>query len=370
MANGKKEETMIELDGDELQFSFPEVHHFADMSISFQQTLRIPDDGTDYPLPPGFRDFPLVHVDDYSENVPYSWIEHGGVMLPMYQSEGLWTCFSGRSHQKTMPECKGKKYKDSILQFPEYPFAIKVATGKINALTGDLWNERLQKDPQDYMVSTEQPWLDGYCVEKGIIRQFVAMPLGAGYTAEEQLTGGAQYGGLQIIAYPMKKESYERLFPPREKPVPYSDECNFPIDNRKICSVKENMGLAPGGRMKQGIFQDPFSIDDWDMDHKSRCFVHIVNSLMWKAITGKNPPNLPLLAVHYEYYGLPWFEYYDENAQPIDGSKKLETLKSVVEMGKEKDPAPLPENESVEPKNIVELFNELANNQVREGTGW
>jgi hypothetical protein len=50
------------------------------------------------------------------------------------------------------------------------------------------------------VVVPEQPWLDGYCVEKGIIRQFVAMPLGAGYTAEEQISGKAEHGGLQIMA--------------------------------------------------------------------------------------------------------------------------------------------------------------------------
>ena len=32
-----------------------------------------------------------------------------------------------------------------------------------------------------------------------MIRQFVAMPLGAGYTAEEQITGEAEHGGLQIV---------------------------------------------------------------------------------------------------------------------------------------------------------------------------
>ena len=57
----------------------------------------------------------------------------------------------------------------------------------------------------------KQPWLDGYCVEKGVIRQFVAMPLGEGYTVEEQLTGAAQHGGLQIVAYPMKRERYEEM---------------------------------------------------------------------------------------------------------------------------------------------------------------
>ena len=62
-----------------------------------------------------------------------------------------------------------------------------------------------QRHPQDYMVVPGQPWLDGFCVEKGLIRQFVAMPLGEGYTPEEQLTGEAEHGGLQIAVYPMKR---------------------------------------------------------------------------------------------------------------------------------------------------------------------
>ena len=67
------------------------------------------------------------------------------------------------------------------------------------------------------MVSSEQPWLDGYCVEKGLIRQFVAMPLGSGYSAEEQLSGKAEHGGMQIIVYPMKKSVFEKRFPERDE---------------------------------------------------------------------------------------------------------------------------------------------------------
>ena len=59
----------------------------------------------------------------------------------------------------------------------------------------------------------EQSWLDGYCIEKDIIRQFVAMPLGSGYSAEEQITGEAEHGGIQIIVYPMKPEIFEKRFP-------------------------------------------------------------------------------------------------------------------------------------------------------------
>lgn len=78
---------MIDLQRDTLVFSFPEVHQEAKLTIDFQRTLRIPDDGKDYPLPPGLDRFPTRLVDDFPDGVPPSWLEHGGVLLPMYQSE-------------------------------------------------------------------------------------------------------------------------------------------------------------------------------------------------------------------------------------------------------------------------------------------
>ena len=84
---------MIELNNNRLVFSFPEVHSQARLTVEFQRTLRIPDDGADYPLPPGLGAFPLRHVDDHAENVPAVWLQRGGVMLPMYQSEAIWLRF-------------------------------------------------------------------------------------------------------------------------------------------------------------------------------------------------------------------------------------------------------------------------------------
>ena len=173
---------MIELTSDSLSFSFPEIHKSAAFRIDFQRTLRIPDDGSDYSLPPGLGPFPLHHVDDHAERVPNAWLRRGGVMLPMYQSEAMWLNFSSTGYGW------GGRYGETSLP---YPFAVKIATGKINAVTGEEWEDGLHKDPQDYVVIPEQPWLDGYCVEKGIIRQFVAMPLGTGYSVEEQLTSEA-----------------------------------------------------------------------------------------------------------------------------------------------------------------------------------
>ena len=42
---------MIELRNDELVFRFQEVHADAELRVSFQRTLRIPDDNRSYPLP-------------------------------------------------------------------------------------------------------------------------------------------------------------------------------------------------------------------------------------------------------------------------------------------------------------------------------
>lgn len=345
---------MIELKEDSLVFTFPEVHPEAQLEINFQRTFRIPDDGKEYPLPPGFDNFPLRHVDDYAEKIPKRWIEHGGVMLPMYQSEALWLYF--HSHHL-------------FAHRNEYPFAIKVATGKINAVTGDTWSEGLSRGPQDYMVTQEQPWLDGYCIEKGVIRQFVAMPLGAGYSAEEQITGKGDHGGLQIAVYPMKRDKFEEYFPKREEEEERRFSIMADMEAPSVCySLAEpDMGLSPGGRMRQEIYDDPFELGDWDIENTSRCFVHIANSMVWRSITGDDPPTVPLTAKDYNEAGMPWFDYYNDDGRAADGAEKLEKMKSVAAMGKEKGDVPLPENESVEPDHIIKLRKDLKHNQVREG---
>ncbi len=339
---------MIELRNDALVFSFPEVHAEARLSIGFQRTLRIPDDDKTYPLPPGLGRFLLRHVDDFAANVPAGWREHGGVMLPMYQSEAMWLCFN--AHRR---DGRGSAY----------PFAIKVAAGKINAVSGQPWNTGLHQQPQDYVVAPEQSWLDGFCVSKGVIRQFVAMPLGAGYSAEEQITGDAQHGGLQIEVYPMKADAFERRFPRSSRWI----RRRMPGVACCMHAMLADMALAPGGTMKQEIYNDPFDLSDWDLSHSSRCFVHLANSLVWESITGHKPPTTPPTAAQYTRAGLPWFDYYSETSTAVDGSPILSNLKSIFTRGKAKGDVPLPENEPVRVSNIVALRRDLKPDQVREG---
>ena len=351
---------MIELRNDTLVISFPEVHPAARLRISFQRTLRIPDDGSSYPLPPSIGAFPIRHVDDFAARVAPHWLERGGVMLPMFQAEAMWLDFGS----------------DSVLGHEvAYPFAIKIAAGKIDACSGEDWREGLHRGPQDYLVAPEQPWLDGYCVEKGFINQFVAMPLGSGYSAEEQLTGRAEHGGVQIAVFPMKRAVFERRFPKvelaararRVGAMPPPAPCAAaPMD----CCMEADMGLAAGGRMRQEIYADPFDLSDWETTQRSRCFVHLCNSLVWQSITGSPPPHPAPTAAEYTRHGLPWFELYREGAKAVPGSERLAGVKTVAQLSKEKGHAVLPENQSVSPENIEQIRVGLKPGQVREGGGW
>ena len=318
---------MVTSQNDTLFFSFPEVHEDAKCSIRFQRTLRIPDDNREYPLPPGLGAFPLAHVEDYAEKLPQSWGEHGGVLLPMYQSEALWINFNSPS---------------------DYPFAVKIAVGKINAVTGKQWKNTLDADEQDYIVLPDQPWLDGICIQKGIIRQFVAMPLGGGYTVEEQITGQAEHGGLQILVYPVKKHVYDTI-----KRV--ESEC------RKVACIacaSMAMGLAPGGMMRQEIYEDKYGYDAWEQSVSSRTFVHILNSEQWHSVTGKEVPTQPASTEAYTNAGLPWFEYYGE-APALNGSSILAGLDSVAAKMVKQGKPPMAGNAAVNPTNIEKLSSRL-----------
>src|SRR5262249_25271861 len=334
------------------------------LKIEFQRTLRIPDDGKIYPLPAGFGCFPLRQVDDYKDTVPAPWIEHGGVLMPMYQSEALWILFG-----------------------TDYPFAVKVAAGKINAVTGELWRADLQTDPQNYLVLPEQPWLGGFAVRGGVVRQFVAMPLGAGYTIEEQITGKAGTGGIQLQVFPMRAEAYFRSEIEARLPKSLEDLLGELVDGILVSShmfgrsvlrsmglpssaaptcADASMGLGAGGTMRQEIYKDRHDFSDWDLSLTSRCFVHLCNSLVWRQVTGSNPPHPPFTAKEYARAGVPWFDYYRDDLAALSGSTVLDNAKSVSALGQDKGEKPLPENPSMEPEFIVQYGNARRPDEVRE----
>jgi len=329
----------------------------ADVTIHFRRTLRIPDDGRKYPLPAGLGSFPLRSVDDYSDAAPEEWRKRGGLAMPMYQSEALWIAFQSR-----------------------FPFAVKIAAGKINAVSGGAWSGKLQRKPQNYIVVPDQPWLDGFAVGNGLIRQFVAMPLGAGYTVEEQLTGKGDTGGIQIQVYPMRSDRYfeehiasslpstleellPRLFAKHLIPR-YS--VHHSIARLPCLARSGGMGLAGGGLMRQEIYEDPYKFGVWDRSQTKRCFVHLCNSMVWRQITGTNPPHPPLTAEEYKKSGIPWFDYYRDDQKPLKGSKRLAGVKSVAQLGKKKKNKSLPDDTTVTPELIIQYGNTRRPEEIQE----
>ena len=284
-------------------------------ALNFQRTLRIPDDGGTYPLPPGLGTFPVCKVEDYEERVPDTWVEHGGVFIPMYQREALWISFRSRYWK---------------------PNAVKVAVGKVNAVSGKPWNQELASDENDYLVCPPQPWLDGINAGEGYINQFVAMPLGMGYTVEAQVTGEEKFGGIQLIVYEPKPGRFPDE-PPQLTRVAYRAAPSVTSAMALHAPVGgTEMGLAAGGKMKQKIYPDPHGKDTWDENNFGRVYVHIVNSLMYREITGNEPPPTPVTAKTYSQYGLPWFDLYDDKMGDLSAPDELKKIKTVKEMDKEK----------------------------------
>ena len=93
-------------------------------------------------------------------------------------------------------------------------FAVKIYLGGINAVSGEPMVETLATQIrrstrkaegvslQDYVVLPGQRWLDRIATAEGTVRQFVAMPVGSGYSVETQITGEDLMGGLQFEITP------------------------------------------------------------------------------------------------------------------------------------------------------------------------
>ncbi len=288
-----------------------ELHFGERCSIRFMRTLRIPDDGKDYPLPPGLGEFPIYRVEDYADRVPASWRRDGGYFIPMYQAEAMWLSFDA-AHWK--------------------PNVIKIAVGNVNVLDGKAWDLALRASPQNYLVAPEQPWLDGIKAGEGFIRQFVAMPLGKGYTVEAQVTGREDVGGMKIAVY----EPKPGRFPDVPPALTRRNSGDMYMAAAPMSAKSAEMGLGAGGRMTQKVYEDRHGLDTWEEASPAVAVIHIVNSAMFREITGMEPPATPVDAKTYTRYGYPWFALYDEHLHDIDPTSTLRGVKSIGQIAAEK----------------------------------
>ena len=122
-----------------------------------------------------------------------------------------------------------------------------------------------------------------------VVNQFVAKALGQGYTAEEQLTGEAEFGGIQIIVYPLKQAYWDLMVAAhntRYAVAPPSLMRSFSMHGSGVemaCSASglsassesASMGMGLGAQIRQVIHAPTLPLDAWDMNNGVRLFVHL-----------------------------------------------------------------------------------------------
>ena len=264
-------------------------------TLFLYRTLRVPDDGVIRSLPVGLGTFPLENASDYPGRVPPEWRRSGDVFLPIHRWEALWLGFRAAAWK---------------------PSAVRIAVGRVNAITGGPDMGRLQDDPQDYLVCPGQPWLDGINIGEGMVRQFVAAPLGAGETVEAQVTGRELFGGVQVTVFEPKPGWF-----PDQPPAPSNDELPAPSVGL--------LGLGAGGRIRQKLYPDPYGLDVWDQENQGRIVIHLVTAQDYHALTGREPPPSPITAATYARYGLPWFDLDDRERGTLAGAPSLADIRPV-----------------------------------------
>ncbi|KAF2178128.1 hypothetical protein K469DRAFT_676307 [Zopfia rhizophila CBS 207.26] len=224
--------------------------------VSFQRTTRMPDDNKLHQLPASLGTCDLFNVNAYADRLPDNITEVGGVFLPMWQREAVWINFDmgvGRWATK---------------------YAVRVFVGRVNAVSGLLMDEdpsqkEGQNSQQDYVVIPGQQWLDGICVAPGVVRQFVAMPLGSGYTVEGQKSSEEKYGGLQIEVIPELRTVLRFWTRNNDDHVKLSATGSVNLDRAKgldEMKTPAELGLRSGDKIRSYpaamIYTEPFKIVD------------------------------------------------------------------------------------------------------------
>jgi hypothetical protein len=329
----------VRIDGNTLQLP-------GGVAVRFIRTLRLPETGT-HPLPPGLGEFPVRRVADFPDTVPEEWRARGGVMLPVYLREAMWLSFAGTGQ----------------------PAALQVGVGKVCAVSGEPWSDRLSRDPQNYVVLPRQPWLDGINSGKGTVRQFVAVPLGLGATVEGQVTGEEVWGGVQLQSFPLgerelakwRKAELRRSQQARARaktlptggygmpamPMAAGAPGAAPTRSSRPATA---MGLGVGGSMHQEVYEDDRPLNSWANAPAGRVFVHLVTPPEWRRITGEAPPPSPVDRAAYTRAGLPWFDYYDQDAEDLAPTDTLGAVQPVGDwLGDDHEPWQEPTAGQVQP---------------------
>lgn len=302
--------------------------------VTFHRTVRVPDGRQPANLPPSLGHVELYHVSDYDKRCPENW-ERDGYFMALHDTEAMWMSFSAG----------------------QFPVALLVGAGGVNALTGEKLGTTLAKD--NYLVAPPQPWLDGWKNTDGTVYQFVATPYkkGKGISVAEQLIKEeSKTGALGIALFTAKDPSkLKSKLAPKEgwsggmldddfhwtkgagSKSYVSASAGSTVMGMSVNKLADEnvtrsrmpmpeMGLGKGGKIIQKIYADPHGLEVWNEKPEATMAFYLVNAEAFVEITGKTIAK----PVTSETYGGPWFGMNDQDEADVSGSNKFVGLESAT----------------------------------------
>ncbi len=156
-------------------------------TVSFQRTLRMPENGKHYPMPLGLGKFSVYPVDDFS-GVPEAWRQRGGVMMPLHGTEAVWLAF-----------------------YSDYPMAFRIGSGGQCAVSGEPWaTMRCARHHKTLSCWAPSRGSTVSTPARTLSASLLRSRLGQGLLGVHALSGEERWGGLQLQAVPMRPEEFWR----------------------------------------------------------------------------------------------------------------------------------------------------------------
>lgn len=129
------------------------INVYNDIKIKFHKTIKVPSDNKSHPLPPTLGTYDIQKENDK-------------LYLAMRPHEAMWISFQTKSYKAT---------------------AVRVFVGNLDAVSGEIVNDELCIEKQNYLSLPTQLWMDGVNVGNGLVRQFVVLHKDDKKTIENQL---------------------------------------------------------------------------------------------------------------------------------------------------------------------------------------
>jgi hypothetical protein len=107
-------------------------------------------------------------------------------------------------------------------------------------------------------VTPQQRWIDGVAAEAGLVRQFVAVPMGLGYSIEAQITHEEKLGGIQFEVTRRKDIFREVKITGWGEPKIVSLEISKPVEDLLLAVIRELRHIV----LAEWIFANGSSLKD------------------------------------------------------------------------------------------------------------